>query len=111
MPKIDKMRREKKTPKGWIFMVGADTDRKAIAYTSWKNGAFTYCLLKALSGKADGYMSSGDDDGVVTMGELRTYMSNVMPDETQRVIGVAKRPVITTSTGDPEIWNLTLQAR
>jgi hypothetical protein len=41
MPKIDKMRREKKTPKGWIFMVGADTDRKAIAYTSWKNGAFT----------------------------------------------------------------------
>jgi hypothetical protein len=111
MPKIDKMRREKKTPKGWIFMVGADTDRKAITYTSWKNGAFTYFLLGALSGKADGYMSSGADDGVVTMGELRTYMSSVMPDETQRVIGVAKRPVITTSTGDPEIWNLTLQSR
>jgi hypothetical protein len=67
--------------------------------------------VNALSGKADGYMSSGVNDGIVTMGELRTYMSDVMPDETQRVIGVAKRPMITTSTGDPEIWKLTLQAR
>jgi hypothetical protein len=111
MPKIDQMRRENRIPKGWIFMVGADTDRKAIEHTSWTNGAFTHCLLNALSGKADGYMSSGANDGVVTMGELRTYMNSVMPDETQKVIGVAKRPVITTSTGDPEIWNLTLQAR
>jgi hypothetical protein len=111
MPKIDQMRRENKIPKGWIFMVGADTDRKAIEHTSWSNGAFTHCLLNALSGKADGYMSSGANDGVVTMGELRTYMNSVMPDETQKVLGVAKRPVITTSTGDPDIWNMTLQAK
>jgi hypothetical protein len=111
MPKIDQMRRENKIPKGWIFMVGADTDRKAIEHTSWTNGAFTHCLLSALSGKADGYLSSGNQDGIVTMGELRTYMNTVMPDETQKVIGVAKRPVITTSTGDPDIWNLTLHAR
>lgn len=111
MPKIDQMRRENRIPKGWIFMVGADTDRKAIEHTSWTNGAFTHCLLNALSGKADGYMSSGAKDGIVTMGELRTYMNSVMPDETQKVIGVAKRPVITTSTGDPEIWELSLQKR
>ncbi len=111
MPKIDQMRRENRIPKGWIFMVGADTDRKAIEHTSWTNGAFTHCLLNALSGKADGYMSSGAKDGIVTMGELRTYMNSVMPDETQKVIGVAKRPVITTSTGDPEIWELSLQNR
>ena len=111
MPKIDQMRRENRIPKGWIFMVGADTDRKAIENTSWRNGAFTHCLLNALSGKADGYMSSGAKDGIVTMGELRTYMNSVMPDETQKVIGVAKRPVITTSTGDPEIWELSLQNR
>jgi hypothetical protein len=111
MPKINQMRRENKIPKGWIFMVGADTDRKAIEHTSWTNGAFTHCLLSALSGKADGYLSSGNQDGIVTMGELRTYMNTVMPDETQKVIGAAKRPVITTSTGDPDIWNLTLQPR
>jgi len=111
VPKIKKMHREQKIPKGWIFMVGADTDRKAIEHTSWKNGAFTHCLINALSGKADGFLSSGAKDGVVTMAELRSYLNNVMPDETQRILGVAKRPVITTSTGDPDIWNLTLQTK
>ena len=111
VPQIDKMQREQKTPKGWIFMVGADTDRKAIEHTSWRNGAFTHCLLGALSGKADGYLSSGAKDGNITMGELRAYMNTAMPDETQKVLGVAKRPIITTSTGDPDIWKLTLQAR
>lgn len=108
---IEKMRREKKVPKGWIFMVGADTDRQAIEHTSWKNGAFTHLLIKGLSGEADGFQSAGANDSVVTLGELRAYMNTAMPDETQKVLGVAKRPVITTSTGDPDIWNLTLQAK
>ena len=111
VPNIDKMHRENRTPKGWIFMVGADTDRKAIEHTSWTNGAFTHCLLQALSGAADGYLSSGANDGVVTMGELRAYMNTAMPDETQKVLGAAKRPVIATSAGDPDIWNLTLQVK
>jgi len=108
-PYIERLKREMKVPKGWIFMVGADTDRHAIEHSSWSNGAFTHCLLGALSGSADGYESAGPKDGVVTMGELRAYMESVMPDETQRVLGVAKRPIITTSTGDPDIWNLSLQ--
>jgi len=111
IPNINKMHREDRTPKGWIFMVGADTDRKAVEHTSWTNGAFTHCLLQALSGEADGYLSSGANDGVVTMGELRAYMNTAMPDETQRVLGAAKRPVIATSAGDPDIWNLTLQVK
>jgi len=109
VPQIDKMQREQKVPKGWVFMVGADTDRQAIEHTSWSNGAFTHSLIKGLNGEADGFQSSGPQDGIVTMGELKTYMNTVMPDETQKVLGVAKRPVITTSTGDPDIWNLTLQ--
>jgi len=110
-PYIEKLRRERRVPKGWIFMVGADTDRQAIEHSSWSNGAFTHCLLRALSGAADGYESVGPKDGVVTMGELRAYMESAMPDETQRVLGVAKRPIITTSTGDPDIWSLTLQMK
>ncbi|MCJ7617637.1 MAG: caspase family protein [Desulfobacterales bacterium] len=109
VPKIDKMKRENKIPKGWIFMVGADTDRQAIEHTSWSNGAFTYSLINGLSGKADGFQSAGAKDGIVTMGELKEYMNTAMPDETQKVLGVAKRPIITTSTGDPDIWDLTLQ--
>ena len=68
-------------------------------------------LIKGLSGAADGFQSSGIVDGIVTLGELRSYMNSAMPDETQKVLGVAKRPVITTSTGDPDIWNLTLQVK
>jgi hypothetical protein len=92
-------------------MVGAETDREAIEHSSWTNGAFTYCLLKALEGEADGFESSGFKDGIVTMGELRSYLGSVMPDETQRVLGVAKHPLMTTSSGDPDIWNLSLQLR
>ncbi len=111
VPEIKKMHRERNVPKGWIFMVGADTDRKAVEHSSWTNGAFTHCLIKALSGEADGYENVGPKDGIITMAELRAYMNSVMPEETQRVLGVAKRPVITTSAGDPHIWNLTLQIR
>jgi hypothetical protein len=111
LPSIDKMKREKKIPKGWIFMVGADADRKAIEHTSWTNGAFTHSLIKGLRGAADGYQSVGRKDHIITMGELRAYMNTAMPEETHRVLGVAKRPVITTSTGDPDIWNQTLHVK
>jgi hypothetical protein len=108
---INVMQKKQDLPKGWIFMVGADTDRQAVEHTSWKNGAFTHSLLKGLSGAADGFQSAGEKDGIVTMGELKDYMNTSMPDETQRVLGVAKRPIIATSVGDPGIWELTLNSR
>lgn len=111
VPQITKMRREKIVPKGWIFMVGADTDREAIEHSSWKNGAFTHCLVKALSGEADGYESVGIEDGIISMAELRAYLNSEMPEQTQRIIGIAKRPVITTNSGDPDIWSLTLNIK
>jgi hypothetical protein len=108
---IKVMQKRQDLPKGWIFMVGADTDRQAVEHTSWNNGAFTHSLLKGLSGAADGFQSAGEKDGIVTMGELKDYMNTSMPDETQRVLGVAKRPIIATSVGDPGIWELTLNSR
>jgi hypothetical protein len=111
VPSIEKMRREQNIPKGWIYMVGAESDRKAIEHTSWSNGAFTHCLLKGLLGEADGFESVGPKDGIVTMGELRSYMNSAMPDETEKILGVAKRPLITTSSGDPDIWNLSLKIK
>ncbi len=110
VPQINKMIKEKKIPKGWVFMVGADTDRQAIEHTSWKNGAFTHSLIKGLLGEADGFQSSGIKDGVVTMGELKDFLLIYMPEETQQVLGIAKRPIITTNIGDPDIWQLTLHS-
>lgn len=110
-PYIKKLKRENRVPKGWIYMVGADTDRQAIEHSSWSNGAFTHTLLKGLAGPADGYQSVAPKDGFITMREIRAYMESVMPDETQRVLGTAKRPIITTSTGDPDIWNISLDMK
>ena len=110
-PYVEKLRRNQEIPKGWIFMVSSETDRNAIEHTSWSNGAFTHCLINGLSGKADGYESIGPKDGKVSMGELRAYLNSQMPEETLRVLGTAKHPVITTSTGNPDIWNLQLNVK
>ena len=110
-PYLDKIEREKKMPKGWVFMVGADTDRQAIEHSSWKHGAFTHCLLKALGGEADGFQSAGRQDGIVTLAEIKSFIDVNMPDQTQKILGVAKHPTFATSTGDPDIWQLTLQGR
>lgn len=110
-PYVNSLVKKNNVPKGWIFMVASDVDRKAIEDSSWSHGAFTHCLLKGLNGKADGYQSAGKQDGIVTMGELRAFMNSAMPDETQKILGVAKRPIITTSTGDPGIWDLKLNAK
>jgi uncharacterized caspase-like protein len=108
---VERMRRDQTTPKGWIFMVSAEADRLAIEHSSWSNGAFSHCLMDGLSGKADGFQSSGERDGQVTMQELRTYMETMMPEETERVLGVARHPIITTSSGDPTIWALSLRQK
>lgn len=102
------LRQQKKIPKGWIFMVGAETDRYALESSSWSNGAFTFCLVAGMLGKADGFESIGPKDGIVTMRELQAYLNSAMPDKTQKALGVAKRPLITTTTGDPGIWDLSL---
>jgi len=108
MPYVTSIAEKHDIPKGWIFMVGSESHRKAIEDSSWSHGAFTYCLLKGLKGSADGFESIGTDDGIVTMGELRAYLERAMPDETQKVLGVARRPLITANTGDPSIWDLSL---
>ena len=108
VPHLQRLREEKKIPRGWVFMVGAETDRRAVENSSWSNGAFTHCPIEGIMGKADGFESMGLRDGRVTMGELRAYLNTAMPDETQKVFGVAKRPVIATTTGDPSIWDLSL---
>jgi hypothetical protein len=108
VPHLQKLRKERKIPKGWIFMVGAETDRRAVENSSWSNGAFTHCLIEGILGKADGFESMGPKDGRITMGELHAYLNTAMPDETHKVLGVAKRPVIATTIGDPSIWGLSL---
>ena len=109
LPGLRSMQQQGTIPKGWVFMVSADADRQAIEHSAWQNGAFTHCLLQGMGGAADGFEGLGSKDGIVTLGELRGYLTGAMPEETLRVLGVAKHPLITTNSGDANIWNLTLQ--
>jgi len=110
IPSLEKMKEDQDIPKGWVFIASADPDRKAYEDKAWQNGALTHCLLEGLSGKADGYQSLGLLDGIVTLGELRGFVTDRMAEESLSVLGAKLMPLFYTTSGDPGIWNLSLQA-
>ncbi len=107
-PYIENILKNKNIPKGWIFMAATETDRPTVEDKSWKNGAFTYCLLNGLRGKADGASDHGVKDGNVSLGELKVFVEVQMPLVTKRVSGIIINPIITTNTSDKKIWDINL---
>lgn len=111
-PALESMRKRDQIPKGWIFIASAESDRKAYEDKAWNNGALTHVLLEGLRGdKADGYQSTGTRDGIVTMAELRAYISDRMREESLNIIGARLDPLFYTTSGDPGIWKLSLEAK
>jgi len=112
VPALDAMEKKNDIPPGWVFIVSADSDRKAYEDKAWANGALTHVLLEGLrDGKADGYKSAGAKDGKVTLGELRAYITDRMAEESLKLLGARLTPLFFTTSGNPDIWNLTLQAK
>lgn len=99
---------EKAKTGGWIFMLASEADRQAVEDKSWGHGAFTYCLLKGLSGAADGYEGAGRPDGIITPAELRSYLSTRVPLETQEALGTAIHPLINSNSANPKIWEMNI---
>ncbi len=95
-------------PAGWIYMLATEKDRKTVEDKNWKHGAFTYYLLEGLKGKADAYKGVGKRDKQISLGELRAYIVDKVPAETQKTLGRAVHPIILTNTADHEIWRLYL---
>lgn len=109
VPALDAMERRKEIPRGWVFITSADSDRKAYEDKAWKNGALTHVLLHGVEGRADGYKSAGVEDGRVTLGELRLYIEDRMAEESIQILGARLDPLFYTTSGDPAIWDLSLQ--
>ncbi len=69
-----------KTGGGVVKLLASRSDEKSYEDERWDggHGVFTHFLLEGLQGKAD-----RDGDGVVRVGELVDYLSEVVPKETQ----------------------------
>lgn len=73
---------------GIHVMASAGSEQVATEFTQLGHGLFTYVLLKALQGAADG----APKDGKVTIYELKSYIDDQMPELTRKLKGRPQYP-------------------
>ena len=73
---------------GTHWLTAAGSDQFAAEFTQLGHGAFTYALLKALSGAAD----QGAHDGKITVKELDAYLQEQVPELTAKYKGTPQYP-------------------
>jgi WD40 repeat protein len=73
---------------GIHVMASAGSEQFAAEFAELGHGLFTYVLLKALQGDADG----SPKDGKVTIYELKSYLDDQVPEMTQKMKGKPQYP-------------------
>ena len=73
---------------GIHVMASAGSEQFATEFSALGHGLFTYVLLKALEGEADG----APKDGKVTIYELKSYMDDQVPEMTRKMKGKPQYP-------------------
>jgi WD40 repeat protein len=73
---------------GIHVMASAGSDQFAAEFAQLGHGMFTYLLLKALEGDADG----APKDGKVTIYELKSYLDDQVPEMTRKLKGKPQYP-------------------
>jgi uncharacterized caspase-like protein len=75
------------------------TSSSGVQFSSWypekRHSLFTYYLLKGLGGDAD-----KNKDNIITVGEIRTYLSDQVPYMAHRLTGNEQTPQITGNDQD-----------
>jgi len=73
---------------GIHVLSAAGSEQFATEYAEIGHGVFTYVLLEALEGKADG----APKDGMVSIYELKSYIENLVPEYSQKFKGQVQYP-------------------
>lgn len=73
---------------GIHVLASAGSEQYATEYVQLGHGLFTYVLLEALSGKADG----GNKDGKITMYEIKSYIDDQVPERSLQLKGKLQFP-------------------
>ncbi|MGD9679216.1 MAG: caspase family protein [Vulcanibacillus sp.] len=79
---------------GVHVFASSGSDQFASEFNELKHGVFTYVLLEALQGKADG----SPKDGKVTINELKSYIEDQVPIQSEKYKGESQYPT-TASKG------------
>jgi WD40 repeat protein len=80
---------------GVVTIASSGSKQFATEFDVLKHGVFTYVLLEALNGKAD-----GNADGKVTVNEIKIYMEERVPELTKQYGGTAQYPTGYTTGSD-----------
>ena len=81
---------------GIHVLASAGSEQFAVEFKSLGHGLFTYILLKALGGNADG----APLDGKVTIYELKSYLDDQVPEYTNKFKGVRQYPYAYSGGND-----------
>ena len=73
---------------GTFFLTASQDVQYANEVGNLKHGLFTYALLEALSGKADG----GANDNKITVNEIKSYVEDRVPQLSEKYHGSAQYP-------------------
>jgi uncharacterized caspase-like protein len=73
---------------GVHVLASAGSEQYATEYEDLGHGLFTYCLLQALSGMADG----APKDEKVTLFEIKSYLHDQVPSKSMELKGSAQYP-------------------
>ena len=97
---------KKFTGKGRAYLMAAGSGQEAIEAEDLKQSVFTHYLVEGMKGKAD-----KDNDGVVVLTELTSYIDSKVADEA-RIRGGIQRPVVRMdNVTEPSKFGLTIDAQ
>ncbi|MBU1626033.1 caspase family protein, partial [bacterium] len=81
---------------GMMLLAAAGSQQFATEFTEIGHGVFTYAILEALAGGADG----GEKDKKITVKELSYYLEDRVPQLTEKFRGEAQYPTGYSSGQD-----------
>ena len=88
-PGMVKVKKDYRGPQNAMLITSAAMDQVSTWYPEKKHSLFTYYFLKGLQGSAD-----LNKDKAITIGEIKAYLSDNVPDIARRLHNVEQQPMV-----------------
>lgn len=88
-PAMVRVKKEYRGPQNAMLITSAATDQVSTWYPEKKHSLFTYYFLKGIQGSAD-----TNNDKAITIGEMKEYLKENVPDMARRLNNVEQHPVV-----------------